>query len=79
MLTLFSSAPVKLKVSRWSEQQNIVLISLYALVGRERGDLSSILLAPQVPFKMRDYFNVQHNILAQFAFFLQWETIMLTE
>ncbi|KAI8599356.1 hypothetical protein EDD21DRAFT_162185 [Dissophora ornata] len=78
-VTGVSPDDVKLKLRKWSEQQNIILISLYALVRKEHGDLSSILLAPQAPFKMRCHFNIQHNILAQFAFFQQWETIILAE
>ncbi|KAG0365645.1 Tripartite DNA replication factor [Gamsiella multidivaricata] len=47
--------------------------------GDECGDLSMFLLAPQTSFKMRRHLKIQHTVLAQFAFFQQWEAIVLAE
>ncbi|KAI1317207.1 Tripartite DNA replication factor [Mortierella claussenii] len=61
---------------KWAEQQNVILIALYGLMRHECSDMSTMLLAPQAPFRMRSHFRFQHTILAQFAFFQQWEVIM---
>ncbi|KAG0278089.1 Tripartite DNA replication factor [Linnemannia exigua] len=67
---------IKTLLQKWAEQQNVILIALYAVVRQEHRDLKNVLLAPQYPFKMRSQFKFKDNLLAQFAFFLQWEVIM---
>ncbi|KAF9092872.1 Tripartite DNA replication factor [Mortierella sp. AD031] len=67
---------IKRLLGKWAEQQNVILIALYAVVRQEHKDLKSVLLAAQFPFKMRSQFKFKYNLLAQFAFFLQWEVIM---
>ncbi|KAK5798768.1 P-loop containing nucleoside triphosphate hydrolase protein [Linnemannia elongata] len=67
---------IKTLLQKWAEQQNVILIALYAVVMQEHKDLKSVLLAPQSQFKMRPHFQFKDNLLAQFAFFLQWEVIM---
>lgn len=54
----------------------MILIALYAVVRQEHKDLMNVLLAPQSPFKIRSPLKFKDNLLAQFAFFLQWEVIM---
>ncbi|KAG0244302.1 Tripartite DNA replication factor [Mortierella sp. GBA43] len=68
---------IKLVVGKWAKQQNIILIALYALLRQEFDDLTTVLLAPQAPFKMRTHLRIQQDILAQFGFFQQWEAITL--
>ncbi|KAF9132533.1 Tripartite DNA replication factor [Mortierella sp. 14UC] len=67
---------IKTLLQKWAEQQNVILIALYAVVRQEHKDLKNVLLASQSPFKMRSQFKFKYNLLAQFAFFLQWEVIM---
>ncbi|KAF9159765.1 Tripartite DNA replication factor [Actinomortierella ambigua] len=74
------SADSVCKVLReWLDQQNLVILSLYSLLLKEQPDLRHILIAPQAVFRMRGHFNIQSRILAQFAFFLIWETITSIE
>ncbi|KAF9904536.1 Tripartite DNA replication factor, partial [Lobosporangium transversale] len=68
---------IKKILGKWTEQQNLILIGLYGLLRHELSDFQSQMMAPQAPFKMRSHFNFQHHILAQFAFFQQWEAIMV--
>ncbi|GJJ68960.1 hypothetical protein EMPS_01306 [Entomortierella parvispora] len=63
----------------WAQQQSLILVSLYAILRRENGDLGSFLVAPQAPFKLRLPLKIHRTVLAQFAFFLQWEAIMRAE
>ncbi|KAG0375559.1 Tripartite DNA replication factor [Mortierella sp. AD032] len=67
---------IKTLLRKWAEQQNVILIALYAVVRQELRDLKNVLLAPQFPFRMRSQLKFKNNLLAQFAFFLQWEVIM---
>ncbi|KAF9023518.1 Tripartite DNA replication factor [Haplosporangium bisporale] len=67
---------VMCKVKKWAEQQNVILLTLYGVLRDECKDLGSILLAPQKTFRMRSRLNVNDSILAQFAYFLEWETIV---
>ncbi|KAF9547215.1 Tripartite DNA replication factor [Mortierella hygrophila] len=67
---------IKALLQKWAEQQNVILIALYAVVRQEHNDLKDVLLAPQSQFKMRPQFKFKYDLLAQFAFFLQWEVIM---
>lgn len=64
------------KVKKWAEQQNVILLALYGVLRDECKDLGSILLATQTNFRMRSRLNVNSSILAQFAYFLEWETIV---
>ncbi|KAG0006117.1 Tripartite DNA replication factor [Entomortierella chlamydospora] len=66
-------------IQRWVEQQNVILISLYKLIRHKHSNLSAILVAPQAPFKIRSRLEFRHNILAQIAFFKQWEAITAAE
>ncbi|KAF9987244.1 hypothetical protein BGZ65_004514, partial [Modicella reniformis] len=74
-----STDDIKLTIGKWAQQQNVILIALYAILRKECGNLSTILFAPQAPFKLRRHLRIQHTILAQFAFFQQWEAITLAE
>ncbi|KAF9947332.1 Tripartite DNA replication factor [Mortierella alpina] len=74
-----SEEQIKTTISKWAEQQNVILFTLISLVREKCGGSLDVLLAPQMPFKMRSHFNMQHNILSQFAFFLQWEAITQAE
>ncbi|KAG0050607.1 Tripartite DNA replication factor [Gryganskiella cystojenkinii] len=65
--------------TNWAKQQSLLLVSLYGILRREGGDLTSFLLATQAPFKLRPQLKIESNILAQFAFFLQWEAITQAE
>ncbi|KAG0331072.1 Tripartite DNA replication factor, partial [Podila humilis] len=68
---------VKTKVSKWAVQQNVILLALYGVLRTEcKNDLGSILLATQKTFKMRNRLNLENKILAQFAYFIEWETIV---
>ncbi|KAG0032942.1 hypothetical protein BGZ81_009718 [Podila clonocystis] len=64
------------KVKKWAAQQNVILLALYGVLRDECKDLGTILLASQKSFKMRSRLNVNNSILAQFAYFLEWETIV---
>ncbi|KAF9559762.1 Tripartite DNA replication factor [Mortierella alpina] len=75
----YSEEQIKTTISKWAEQQNIILLTLISLVREKCGGSLDVLLAPQMSFKMRSHFNMQHNILSQFAFFLQWEAITQAE
>ncbi|KAF9987191.1 Tripartite DNA replication factor [Mortierella antarctica] len=75
----YSEEQIKTTISKWAEQQNVILFTLISLVREKCGGSLDVLLAPQMPFKMRSHFNMQHNILSQFAFFLQWEAITQAE
>ncbi|KAG0216095.1 Tripartite DNA replication factor [Mortierella sp. GBA30] len=70
---------LKTTVTKWAEQQNVILITLISLIRKECGNTLDVLLPPQMPFRMRSHFNMQHNVLSQFAFFLQWEAITQAE
>ncbi|KAG0338706.1 hypothetical protein BG000_003518 [Podila horticola] len=67
---------VMLKVNKWAAQQNVILLALYGVLRDECKDLGTILLASQKNFRMRSRLNVNDSILAQFAYFLEWETIV---
>ncbi|KAF9198227.1 Tripartite DNA replication factor [Haplosporangium sp. Z 27] len=74
-----SAEDIQKTLQRWVKQQNVILISLYKLVRQQHGDLSTVLLAPQAPFKMKSRLKIEYDILAQFAFFKQWEAITAAE
>ncbi|KAF9301843.1 Tripartite DNA replication factor [Mortierella antarctica] len=71
-----SGPEVMSKVKKWAAQQNVILFALYGVLRDEYRDLGTILLASQKNFKMRSRLNVNNSILAQFAYFLEWETIV---
>ncbi|KAF9430698.1 Tripartite DNA replication factor [Podila epigama] len=72
----YQSTEVNARLQKWANQQNVILLALYGLLRDECKNLGSILLASQKPFKMRSRLNLNSSILAQFAYFTQWETIV---
>ncbi|KAG0084790.1 Tripartite DNA replication factor [Podila epicladia] len=71
-----SGPEVVSKVKKWAAQQNVILLALYGVLRDECRDLGTILVASQKNFKMRSRLNINNSILAQFAYFLEWETIV---
>ncbi|KAF9425134.1 Tripartite DNA replication factor [Entomortierella beljakovae] len=66
-------------IARWAKQQNLIFLTLFRLVNEKHDDLLEVLLAPQASFEMRSRINFQSSILAQLAFFKQWEAITTAE
>ncbi|KAF9583687.1 hypothetical protein BGW38_008857, partial [Lunasporangiospora selenospora] len=66
---------VKESLRCWSKLQNVIVLCLYSVLRQELSDSSRYLVNRPQSFKLRDALQIADPILAQFAYFAQWEAI----